>query len=60
MEAHLDVTSRHDCEKSDSWPDYAVNSWPVQVVKNVPQQKDGYIALYYNHTFKISSSYFKY
>ncbi|KAM0892909.1 hypothetical protein ACQ4PT_025458 [Festuca glaucescens] len=41
MEAHLDVTSRHDCEKSDSWSDYAVNSWPVQVVKNVPQQKDG-------------------
>ncbi|CAM0944352.1 unnamed protein product [Alopecurus aequalis] len=41
MEAHLEVTSRHECEKSNNWHNYAVNSWPVSVVKNVPQQRDG-------------------
>lgn len=40
MEAHLQVASHMECEKSD-WPDYKVNTWQVQV-QNVPQQRDGY------------------
>ena len=48
MEAHLDVTSRHECEKSSSWPDYAVNSWPVRVVKDVPQQRDMYVTILFH------------
>lgn len=42
MQLHMEVAYRHGARKVDTWKDFNITTWTVQVIKNIPQQKDRY------------------